>query len=148
MPPLYTSLKMKYTLLPHFLPDHAEFEAVVTAALDDRRIAHLHSRGINTTQKFPVLDRLFDRLCQPTVFYFLLNMQTSFILMDIQCKTKCGCRKQKVFLTSSASTISMTLSLKNFVKTSLVMEAAFFISVCSPSSFTAMVYATTALMST
>lgn len=55
---------------------------------------------------------------------------------------------RQTLLTSSASTISMTLSLKNFVKTSLVIEAAFFIRVSSPSSFTAIVYATTALMST
>ena len=49
--------------------------------------------------------------------------------------------------TSSASTISMTLSLKNLLKTSEVMLAAFFIRLSSPSSFTAMVQATTALMS-
>lgn len=56
-----------------FSPDHAKFEAVVTTTLDDRRVAHLHSRGIDTTQVFPVLDGLLDRLGQPTVLHFLLT---------------------------------------------------------------------------
>ena len=59
------------TLTRAKLPDHAELEAVVSSALDDRGITHLYRGGVRAAQIFLLLDGLFHRLRQLTVTHFL-----------------------------------------------------------------------------
>ncbi len=68
-------------------PDHAELQAVVPAALNYGRVAHLHGRRVHTAQKLPVLDGLLHRLGQTTVLDFLMNRHRHETDVSIQTTT-------------------------------------------------------------
>lgn len=62
-------------------PDDAELEAVVSAALNDGRVTHLHCGRVCAAEVLLLLNGLFYRLGQFTVTHFLLrtrqNAQTN-----------------------------------------------------------------------